>query len=191
MTVAKSELWRRDITLNEIILVSLIFPVLWPCSLAMARLKSMPSRQQLSPRLHYYITLHRPTLLTDSWFHLAEEQILWRFVFVHHEFVVRWLTSNMDILTVLIVQGFFVAHTNHTSCMKLKRLDVVLFLLLDHLERLETEVKTSKRRLLICWENKVLAPVQRKLKIKHLEPLCEFHIISWHNDKTKPILDVP
>ena len=47
--------------------------------------------------------------------------------------------------------------------------------------------KTSNRRLLIYWENKVLAPVQRKLKIKHHEPLCEFHIISWNNDKTKPI----
>ena len=32
------------------------------------------------------------------------------------------------------------------------------------LERLETGVKTSKRRLLICWENKGLALVQRKLK---------------------------
>ena len=42
----------------------------------------------------------------------------------------------------------------------------------------EAGVKTSKRRLLICWENKVLAPVQRKLEIKHLEALCEFHIIS-------------
>ena len=84
----------------------------------------------------------------------------------------------MDILTILIVQGFFVAHTNDTSCMKVKKLDVVMFLLLGRLEKLETEVKSNKRRLLICCENKALAPVQRKLKIKHLENVCEFHIIS-------------
>ena len=35
------------------------------------------------------------------------------------------------------------------------------------LERLETGVKTRKRRLLIYWKDKVLAPVQRKLN-KHL-----------------------
>ena len=44
--------------------------------------------------------------------------------------------------------------------------------LLDHLERLETGVKTRKLRLLIYWKNKVLAPVQRKLN-KHLSFLTQ------------------
>ena len=77
----------------------------------------------------------------------------------------------------------------------------VVFLLLAVWRDLKQGVKNSKRRLLICWENKGFAPVQRKLKKKHLSflracdcfglgPLCEFHIISWNNDKMKPILDV-